>query len=96
MRANAVDGIVGSFDRPLNVESGPGNGGTGAGGLPGPRLSACRYDNGIGYGGAYPKDCPQRDEAFCRRGPESRGLMLVSFSRLDLFFGTFCQSGVSL
>jgi hypothetical protein len=27
-----------------------------------PRLSACRYDKGIGYGGIY------QDEAFCRRG----------------------------
>ena len=64
MRANAVDGIVGSFDRPLNVESGPGNGGTGAGGLPGPRLSACRYDNGIGYGGAYRKIVPSEMKRF--------------------------------
>jgi len=63
-RANAVDGILGSFARPLNVESGPGNGGTGAGGMPGPRLSTFRYDKGIGYSGVYQKSVPREMKRF--------------------------------
>ncbi len=34
------------------------------GGLPGPRLSAFRYDKGIGYGGIYQKSVPSEMKRF--------------------------------
>jgi hypothetical protein len=39
-------------------------GGQGVGGLPGPSLSACRYDKGIGYGGIYQKSVPSEMKRF--------------------------------
>ena len=42
----------------------PAMGHRGAGGLPGPRLSACRYDKGIGYGGIYQKTVPSEMKRF--------------------------------
>ena len=42
----------------------PAMGRQGAGGLPGPSLSACRYDKGIGYGGIYQKSVPSEMKRF--------------------------------